>query len=314
MSSHLVRINAHAKINLHLAIGGRRADGYHDVETVLQTLALHDTLTCEAYDGPFTLRCDVPGVPLDATNLVWRAAALLAEAAGLGAPAHARVTIEKRIPMQAGLGGGSADAAAALLGLARLWQLDIDRRVLRDLGARLGADVPFFFEGGTALGLGRGDELHPLADFPSSAVLVVMPPFGVSTADAYRWHDERVAAAGAGREVAARPGTAGAALPWPERSAQWREWLPRCVNDFETVVGARLPAVPEAIGRLKAAGASLAAMSGSGAALFGLFETPSAAESAAGYFNFAGWRTFVSQTMDRLSYSEKQTDTGQSCR
>ncbi len=306
----MIRIPAHAKINLHLAIGDRRPDGYHDVETVLQTLALHDTLTFEHADSSggasdrdgdtFMLRCDVPGVPLDSSNLVARAAALLAEAAGLSATPGACVTIEKRIPMQAGLGGGSADAAAALIGLSRLWRLRLDPRQLHTLGARLGADVPFFLDGGTALGVGRGDELRPLPDLPPHAVLVVMPPLGVSTADAYRWLDEARAT------PAATPATAasGSGPPWPQTPAEWPACLSRCRNDFEPVVGARIAAVPDAVGRLKQAGASFAAMSGSGAALFGLFQTPAEAESAAKMFAQPGWRTFVSQTLDRASYQQ----------
>ncbi len=330
-----VRVPAHAKINLHLAIGDRRPDGYHDVETVLQTLALHDTLTFEHSDSGdrnnggtndrdggarFTLRCDVPGVPLDSSNLVARAAALLGDAAGLGAMPGACVTIEKRIPMQAGLGGGSADAAAALIGLARLWQLRVEPRQLHALGARLGADVPFFLDGGTALGIGRGDELRPLPDLPPHAVLVVMPPLGVSTADAYRWLDE--ARATAATVDAATPGIARPSAPvasapagvpapaaasgprWPETPAEWPARLSRCRNDFEPVVGARISDVPHAVGRLKHAGASFAAMSGSGAALFGLFKTAVEAESAAKMFAQPGWRTFVSQTIDRASYHQ----------
>jgi 4-diphosphocytidyl-2-C-methyl-D-erythritol kinase len=215
-----IQSREHAKFNLHLGILGRRADGYHDVETVLQTLALHDTLTCEAYDGPFSLCCDRSDVPVDASNLVWRAASLLAEVTGRGAMADARITIEKRIPMQAGLGGGSADAAAALIALTRLWQLDVEPHTLHAIASRLGADVPFFLDGGTALGTGRGDALRPLPDFPASAVLVVMPPCGVPTADAYRWLDARAA----WRSASAAAATIGR---WPERPEQWADWLPR---------------------------------------------------------------------------------------
>jgi 4-diphosphocytidyl-2-C-methyl-D-erythritol kinase len=294
-----IRVQAHAKINLHLGILGRRPDGYHDVETVLQTLALHDTLICESCEGPFALTCDRPDVPIDATNLVWRAAVLLAQAAGREALAErgTRIRIDKRIPLQAGLGGGSADAAATLLALNRLWRLDVDQAILRRIGSRLGADVPFFFDGGTALGTGRGDEIRPLPDLPASTVVVVMPPFGVPTADAYRWFDAEAAAA---RSDAAGA-DAGEIRRWPEQADQWPAWLGRCRNDFEPVVATRYPAVGAAIARLQASGARLAALSGSGAAVFGLFdgEPPRLAEAP------AGWRTFVSRTMDRASYLEQ---------
>jgi 4-diphosphocytidyl-2-C-methyl-D-erythritol kinase len=310
-----LEIRAHAKINLHLGILGRRADGYHEVETVLQTLALHDTLTCETYDGPFALTCDRPDVPVDASNLVWRAASLLAERVGQPALATygTRIAIEKRVPMQAGLGGGSADAASTLLVLAKVWQLDVDGETLRQVGSRLGADVPFFFEGGTALGTGRGDALRPLPDVPASAVVVVMPPFGVPTAEAYRWHDEAVETGrAAGREMrhdGLAVAAAAADVPgaraigrWPEAAWQWAAWFGRCRNDFEPVVGERYPVVTEAIARLTASGARLAALSGSGAALFGLFDTDAAAVAAAGECERPGWRTFVSRTVDRASY------------
>src|SRR5262245_37472701 len=184
-----VRIQAHAKINLHLGILGRRPDGYHEVETVLQTLALHDTLTCERYDGPFALTCDHVEVPIDPSNLVWRAAVLLAQEAGRAALAEhgTRIHLEKRIPMQAGLGGGSADEAATLGGVTGLWGRALGEETeetLRRLGPRLGADGAFCRDGGTALGTGRGDELRPLRAFPESAVVVVMPPFGGSTVEA----------------------------------------------------------------------------------------------------------------------------------
>jgi 4-diphosphocytidyl-2-C-methyl-D-erythritol kinase len=292
-----IRIRAHAKINLHLGILGRRPDGYHDVETVLQTLDLHDTLTCELREGPFALRCDRPGVPVDATNLVWRAASLLAQEAGRPALAEqgTRITLEKRIPMQAGLGGGSADAAATLLALRQLWQLELDGVALRRLGSTLGADVPFFIDGGTALGTGRGDEIQPLPDVPASAVLVVMPPFGVPTADAYRWVDDAA--------VGAPTPTIGT---WPTESGEWPAWLGRCRNDFEPVVAFRHPEVGEAIARLKAAGAGLAALSGSGAALFGVFARQVEARAAAAVaWNRKGWRTFLARTVDRLSYNNR---------
>jgi 4-diphosphocytidyl-2-C-methyl-D-erythritol kinase len=303
-----VQIRAHAKINLHLGILGRRPDGYHDVETVLQTLALHDTLTCETYDGPFSLRCDRPDVAIDDSNLVWRAAVLLGEAAGLGglAETRTRITIEKRIPLQAGLGGGSADAAAALFALARLWRVDVDPRTVRAIGSRLGADVPFFFEGGTALGTGRGDELRPLPDFPPCAVLVVMPPFGVPTVDAYRWHDEHRASAANGEVTGEVTGgqARGMIGRWPEQTSSWPAWRSRCRNDFEPVVSARFPEVADTIARLEAAGAELAALSGSGAAMFGLFTREAVAEAAAAGIGRPGWRTIVSRTLDRGSARE----------
>ncbi len=279
-----IRIRAHAKINLHLRVGPRRADGYHDIDTIFQSLDLHDTLICDARPGPFALSCDAPGVPTDDSNLVARAARLLADAAGRPCEGVA-VHIDKRIPTQAGLGGGSADAAAALVALARVWRIDTgtDGVDLFALGRRLGADVSFILHGGTMRGVGRGDDLARLPAFPPSQVLIVMPDVGVSTADAYRWHDEAAGDAGWPGDVPL-PAAGGA-----DAAAAWRAVEARFANDFEGPVGARHPAIPATLARLREAGASLARMSGSGASMFGLFETRDRAEAAAARLTASGW-------------------------
>ena len=157
---------AHAKVNLDLRIFGTRADGYHELRTVFQSIELHDMLTCTARPGPFVLKSRSTAIPLDQSNLVWRAAAVLWTALGRGGdPTDTVVTLEKNIPTEAGLGGGSADAAAALLVLARLWG-GVPVTLLREVAAGIGADVSFFLSGGTALGLGRGEEIYPLVDLP----------------------------------------------------------------------------------------------------------------------------------------------------
>ena len=181
-------LRASAKINLDLRIGARRPDGYHDLSTVFQTLDLHDTLIVESRRGPFALDGDPSLMPLDSSNLAWRAAAALWQAAGKSGTARgARIRIVKRIPAQAGLGGGSSDAAAALVGLNQLWRLRLPLGDLTILAAMLGSDVPFFLVGGTAHGQGRGEQVQPLANLPRRHIVLVLPDFGVSTADAYRW-------------------------------------------------------------------------------------------------------------------------------
>ena len=179
--------SARAKINLHLAVHARRPDGYHALTTVFQTIDLADTLTIVEHDGPFTLRCPGSDAPEDDSNLVWRAAWALASELGRPEPAGLLVTLDKQVPTQAGLGGGSADAMAALRLLCGIWAVPPDRELLTRVGGRLGSDVPFFAWGGTALGRGRGDELTPLPPLPRLACAILRPPFGVSTADAYRW-------------------------------------------------------------------------------------------------------------------------------
>ena len=179
--------SARAKINLHLAVDARRPDGYHALTTVFQTIDLADTLTIAEHDGPFTLRCPGSDAPEDDSNLVTRAARALATELGRAEPTGLLVTLDKQVPTQAGLGGGSADAMAALRLLCGIWQVTPDRDLLARVGGRLGSDVPFFAYGGTALGLGRGDEIASLPALPPMACAIVRPPFGVSTADAYRW-------------------------------------------------------------------------------------------------------------------------------
>src|SRR5918995_3042883 len=186
-----IRIRAHAKINLDLRVLGTRADGFHELRTVFQAIALHDTLTVVSRPGPFAIECTTAGVPLDRSNLIWKAAdALWRATRRSGELRDLLIRLDKRIPPQAGLGGGSADGAAALIALARAWRLNVKPSQLTDVAASLGADVPFFLAGGTALGLGRGEEIYPLADLPRHWIVLLVPGFGVSTVDAYSWYDE----------------------------------------------------------------------------------------------------------------------------
>jgi len=260
-------IRAHAKVNLELRVTAVRPDGYHELETVFQSIALHDTLRFERCDGPFRIACDAPDVPTGPENLVWRAAAALWRHLGrAGEPAGARVAIEKGIPVRAGLGGGSADAAAALVGLARVWGADPGAAALAALAAGIGSDVAFFLTGGTALGFGRGERLVPLPDLAPCWVALVRPGFGVSTAEAYRWYD------------AAAP-TLAQASAGPLDDA-WVLGTGAIRNDLEGPVAARHPEIAAIRTALLAAGARAAGMSGSGSAVFGLFDTRAAAARA----------------------------------
>jgi 4-diphosphocytidyl-2-C-methyl-D-erythritol kinase len=157
-----MKVRAPAKINLSLRVTGIRPDGYHELQTIFQSIALHDVLTIRARRGPFEFRCDDPACPADRTNLVWRAAELGWAATGRrGAPRDVEIALAKRIPMAAGLGGGSSDAAATLRALAHVWEVAETRWL--EMAASLGADVPYFLEGGTALGFDRGDKVFSLA-------------------------------------------------------------------------------------------------------------------------------------------------------
>ena len=291
----VVRVHAHAKINLDLRVLGTRPDGYHELRTVFQTLALHDTLDCVAREGPLAIECDTPGVPVDRTNLIWRAAETLWRALRRDGPAAGvLVRLQKRIPVQGGLGGGSADAAAALLALARVWRTPVRREQLVEVAAAIGADVAFCLSGGTALGLGRGDEVYPLMDLPRHWVVLLVPGFGISSTDAYGWYDaERGLDRGAlPPEPQHVPG------PWPSRAAQM-------INDLEAPIARRHPEIARMKGALRQAGALAAAMSGSGSTVFGLFQRRGEAVSAMGRLGGAGWQVLLTESIGRTVYARR---------
>jgi len=286
-------VRAHAKVNLDLRVLGIRPDGYHELRTVFQTIELHDTLTCADAPGPFTIKCRDPRVPLDAANLVWKAGAALWTALGRGGPvADTVIRIDKQIPIAAGLGGGSADAAAALHALARLWG-GAPVTLLREVAATVGADVPFFLSGGTALGLGRGEEVYPLVDLSPHFVVIVRPPFGVSTAEAYAWYDEdRGAGVRETRELQLLP------VPWPSRAAQM-------INDLEPPVVRRHQEIGALKQQLRELGATAAAMSGSGSAVFGLFRSRVAAERAVKPLSRNGATALATRTLTRAEHERR---------
>jgi len=272
-----VRVRAFAKINLSLRVLGTRPDGYHELRTIFQSIALHDTLTVRRTREPFSFSTDDPACPPDSSNLVWRAADRMWTAARKpGAPHGVSIHLAKRIPLQAGLGGGSSDAAAAIRALGSLWR--VPQADQRRIGAALGADVPYFFEGGTALGRDRGDRIEPLPDCTLAWVVLVLPSFGVSTADAFGWWDlDR---------------------PPVERGARGRDR----VNDLEKPVAKRHPDIARLVRALKRHGAFQAAMTGSGSTVFGLFSRQSTALDAASALFNAGARTLLTRTVSRRAY------------
>lgn len=275
-----MRARAFAKINLSLRVLGTRGDGYHELRTIFQSIALHDTLTIRAARGPFRLTCDDPDCPVDSTNLIWRAAERVWRASGRrGTPRDVVVEVRKRIPIAAGLGGGSSDGAAALRAFGRRWRVDDAR--LRAVGRELGADVPFFFEGGTVLGLERGDLLFPLLDRTPSWVVLVVPAFGVRTNEAFAWLDADQAA---------------------NRASRTENPMDGFENDLERPVAARHPDIRRFVTALRRSGASHAAMTGSGSTVFGLFTTERAAARAARAVGPAHARTMVTRTLNRLTY------------
>ena len=289
-----VRVPAYAKVNLCLDVLGRRADGYHDLRTIFQTITLHDTLELEANRaGRIDLR--IIGNPALAggpglDNLVHRALDKLRRELRLRQGVRAVLT--KRIPVGGGLGGGSSDAAAALIGLLRLTGKRIEAAHLAEIASGLGADVPFFLHGGRALGIGRGDETYPLPDVPRRTLLVVSPrDIAVPTRDAYQWLARRL-------------------TKHSDTTKLWRFcalcWSPQggaLSNDFEAAVFSRysqLAAIKRELLRQGAAGASLA---GSGSAVFGIFQNPAKARRAARAFPKD--QVFVCSTLSRADYRRK---------
>jgi 4-diphosphocytidyl-2-C-methyl-D-erythritol kinase len=290
-----VTIRAHAKINLDLRVLGTRPDGFHELRTVFQALALHDTIECVPRVGPFTIECQTAGVPLDRSNLVWRAAEALWRALRREGPLRDVVLrLHKRIPLQGGLGGGSADAAATLVALAHAWRVPLRPNQCVDVATTLGADVPFFLSGGTALGLGKGDEIYPLADLPRHWVVLLVPGFGVASADAYGWYDaERDLGHGPGvREAQYVPG------PWPSRAAQM-------INDLEAPIARHHPEIDQMKTALRRAGALAAAMSGSGSTVFGLFQKRKDAAVAVERLSGSGWRVILTESLGRGEYARR---------
>jgi 4-diphosphocytidyl-2-C-methyl-D-erythritol kinase len=291
----VIAVRAHAKINLDLRVLGPRLDGFHELRTVFQAISLHDVVECLPREGPFAIECDTAGVPLDRTNLVWRAAEALWRSLRRSGPVRdVTIRLDKRIPLQAGLGGGSTDAAATLLALARLWRVPVRANQLTDIASTLGADVPFFLAGGTALGLGRGDEVYPLADLPRHWIVLLIPGFGVSTADAYNWYDsEREMARGvSAREPQVVPG------PWPSRAAQM-------INDLEAPIARHHPEIDQMRLALRRVGALAAAMSGSGSTVFGLFQKQGDARSAVERLSGSGWRVLLTESLGRGDYARR---------
>jgi len=266
--TRVLSARAFAKINLSLHVVGARRDGYHELSTIFQSIALFDTLTFTRREGPFALTCDDARCPTGETNLIWRAATAVWRASRRGgAPHGVAVHLVKGIPIEAGLGGGSSDAAAALRVFGRLWGVRVARLVR--IARRLGADVPYFLLGGLALGRSRGDRLIPLRDSPRRIVVVAVPPFGVSTRDAFTWWDR-------------------------DRPAHFDG-----ANDLQTPVERRRPEISRLLSQLRAARALQAAMTGSGSAVFGLFKTRAAAARAARRLRRRGRRVEIVGTLTR---------------
>jgi 4-diphosphocytidyl-2-C-methyl-D-erythritol kinase len=274
VSELAVRIAAQAKLNLHLRVLAREDSGYHSLETIFHRIDLADDLKVGITARERTL--DVTGGetgPVEA-NLAWRAAVSYAEHSGW--PNGFCIELNKRIPIGAGLGGGSADAAAVLRALNSLSPRPVPMRGLLTLAAQLGSDIPFLASDAVAaLAWGRGERMMSLAPLPRYDVLLMTPAFSVSTRDAYQWLDEDRAQHAAAREsMNELPSVREAALFDSFDVSSWSRIAGFARNDFEPVVVARHPAIADYLARLRSSRAAFAGMTGSGSTLFGVLDSP----------------------------------------
>ena len=323
-----VTLRSFAKINLGLRIGASRADGYHELLTVYQTIGLHDLVRVSIERGSgIEIHCADARVPKDETNTCHRIAERAMQL--LRAKGRVRIQLDKRLPVQGGLGGASANAVSTLLGLERVLKKRLPATERLRIMAEVGSDLPLFLLGGTVLGVGRGEQVYPLPDLPAMACVVVTPEIGVSTPKAFGEWDRRKAAElrSSGESMAAGPTLT---IAWTSDrisrlSCGLSAWLSEqysgapfgrgraenpllalvragIKNDFEEVVFPEYPELGEAKTALLRAGAKYASLSGSGSTLYGLFASRAAATSAGLRIRRLGWATQVTATLSRSTY------------
>jgi len=317
-----VSVRSFAKINLGLAIGAKRDDGFHELRTIYQTLALHDVIRVDVSRGTgIEIRCKDARVPADESNTCWRIADRVMRS--LKQRGKIVISIEKNLPVQGGLAGGSSNAVATMLALERVLRTELPARERLRIAAEVGSDLPLFLLGGTVLGCGRGEEVYPLPDLPCIACVVATPEVGVSTPDAFRRLDEFRA-----QEGELTPEGPSNTISEFGRSAF--EWLNGTLsgvpavggdraetllldlvragieNDFERVVFPLYPELREVKRLLEKSNSSYASLSGSGATLYGLYGHSEQAEEAAQALRSAGICARATVTLGRAGYLEQR--------
>ncbi|HKD86424.1 MAG TPA: hypothetical protein VKB58_16875 [Terriglobales bacterium] len=336
----MITFPSFAKINLGLKIGPRRSDGFHELRTIYQTLALHDVIHVDVQPGEgIEIRCGDPRVPLDASNTCYKIAERVMKAAKAGGKVI--VEIEKKLPVQGGLGAASANAVATMLALERALGLQLDLTEKLRIAADVGSDLPLFLIGGTVLGVGRGEEVYALTDLPTMHVVVVTPAVGVSTPRAFaRWDELHPAAALTATTPAGTINTfSEGVFAWlsrnfpqdaapnsPDIVAGLRRAKPASgvpagggdraetplldlvrtgiENDFERVVFPEYPELREVKELLQREGAFYASLSGSGSTLYGLFDSAREAQAAAERMGAAGHAAIATTSLRRAEYWE----------
>jgi len=295
-----LKVASFAKINRSLRILGKRADGYHEVETILQTVSLHDEITFSREDQDILLTCDSPEIPTDRTNLIVRAALLLRER--FSKTSGVKISLTKRIPAQGGLGGASSNAAVTVLALNCLWDLNLNRSEVVNVLASLGSDVPFFLDGGVALARGTGTDISPLPDFEKSHLLIITPNAKVSTPAAYQ------ALKAPSLTTQESVSILSSSFAEPTFTDSDHEAL---YNDFEGVIFEIEPEIKRAKLALLEAGAQGGLLAGSGSSVFGIFENEGTrAQALADLKCEPGWRVFSCDTLSREEYYESLNSSG----
>lgn len=297
-----MKLLAPAKINLYLDIAGKRPDGYHEIQTIFQTVSLYDELSIEIQKPK-----SAPSIALkvltngavdsklkeqlsDERNIVWKAADKVMNEFGLKRPC--KMTLKKNIPVQAGLGGGSSDAAAALRLLSKMFRKEIgsNASAISQIAVQLGADVPFFLKSGCMKAGGIGEKLSPVKPAPRFWAVIVKPRIGLSTQEVYRWFDED-SSASRRKELTSHPDIN--TIVFSLQKHPLREWSRRLYNGFETVVFKRVPELQKIKQKLMVLGARNACLSGSGSALYGIAESRTAAQKIKKALDRLGLKAWV---------------------
>jgi 4-diphosphocytidyl-2-C-methyl-D-erythritol kinase len=331
-----VSVRSFAKINLGLYIGASRADGYHDLRTVYQTVALHDLIRVSVRRGRgIEIRCEHPRVPRDQSNTCYQVAERVMDE--LGAEGRVIVEIEKRLPVEGGLGAASSNAVATMLAMERALKKPLAGPARLRIAAEVGSDLPLFLVGGTVLGVGRGEEVYPLPDLGALPLVVVTPEVGVSTPHAFadwdalahrdKTSEPRSEAAVATQAQLTHSGGSDRLMEVGRVLSSWLNGSPNTgapasggsragsllldlvrtgiENDFEKVVFPQYPELRDMKGALERAGSAYASLSGSGSTLYGLFRTRTAAVAAAGRLRKQGLRAVATATLTRSQYLRK---------
>ncbi len=284
-----IKFKTPAKINLGLHIHGKREDGFHELETIFQMVSLYDDVELELLSSGIKLECDMPGVPTDDTNLVCKAALLLRQSYQVEGKGVS-IRLKKKIPFGAGLGGGSGNAAGVLMGLNRLWDLNIEREKLLALATELGSDVPFFLTSPCALGMGRGEQLKVLKPCAKFQVLLVFPGFPVATSWVYQNLKLKLTKRENNISILRKN------LSLSDITSLGS----RLYNDLEPVVIQRFPEVQVVKDELRAWGALGVLLSGSGSTVFGIFDDPEKARVACAGLN-GTWERVIVETIESLT-------------